>query len=372
LIPAPSRADLFSTDEFRLFGDFRTRLEAGWDSERSDGTERDDRNRLRIRARIGAQYDPNEHVSFGVRLRTGSDDAQQSPHITVLDFDDNPTGDAHVNPDKWYLRGQTGRVWGWVGRNSLPFWKQNELYWDDDVTPAGLVGGYKTGIGDNGSIAINAGYVSLPAGMQDFLGNMTLGQVVYSTEIGDSSVTVALGSLSMEGVDEATFPAAALLLNGNGSRDYKIWIGSAQGELRAGDRTVTLGADVMHNAEDYPNTDPMNPGSPEQFTFNNRNETDGHVLSVLYGGGKDKGDWLAGYYYAHIETLAVNNSYSQDDWVRWGSATQSRGSNMEGHEFRLVYNLDKRTNLVARLYIVEAIVGPEDGNRFRVDLNRKF
>ena len=372
LIPAPSRANLISTDQFRLFADFRARLEADRDSSRSDGTERDDRDRLRIRARLGAQYDPNEHLSFGVRLRTGSDDSQQSPHITILDFDDNPTGDAHLNADTWYLRGRTEHLWGWVGRNGLPFWKQNEMYWDDDVTPAGLAGGFKTGIGDEGSIAFNAGVVSLPAGMRDFVGNMTLGQVVYSTAVGDGGLTIALGSLQMEGEDEAGFPAVALLQSGNGSREYEIWIGSVQGKLSIRDRTLTLGADLMRNAEDYPNIDPMDPGSPEQFTFDNRDETDGHVLSVLYGGGNDKGDWLAGYTYAHIETLAVNNSYSQDDWVRWGNATQTRGSNLAGHELRFVYNVDKRTNLVARLFIVEAVTGLEDGKRFRLDLNRKL
>lgn len=373
LLPVPGRADPLSTEEFRLSADFRARLEADWDSRRSNGTERDDRTRLRVRVRIGAEYKPGDRLSFGFRLRSGSNDSQQSPHITLLDLEDNPTGDAHFNLDRWYVKGQAKKMWGWVGRNNLPFWKQNELFWDDDATPAGLAGGFKSAVGDQGSIAINAGYLSLPAGMQDFIGDMLLAQAVYTTKIGDGGLTVALGSLAMEGEEVAGSPAAALLETGNGSRDYAIWVASAQARLRSGKRPITLGVDVLRNSEDYPDVDPMNPGSPEQFTFDNRDETDGHILSVLYGGGKDKGDWLAGYYYAHIETLAVNNSYAQDDWVRWGSLNgQTRGSNMKGHEFRFAYNLGRRTNLVARLYIVEAIKGPEDGNRFRLDLNRKF
>ena len=373
LIPTTSRADLFSTEKLELFADFRARAEADWDSEDGDGDERDDRNRLRIRVRVGAQYKPNEHVSFVVRLRTGSDDSQQSPHITILDFDDNSTGDVHVNPDKWYLEGKTKHLWSWVGRNGLPFWKQNELYWDDDVTPAGLAGGFKTGLGENHGLALNAGFVSNPAGMQDFVGNMWLGQIVYSAKIGEGGLKAAVGSLTMEGEDEADFPAVALFQTGNGSRNYEIWIGSLQGKIPLGGRKLTLGADVLHNAEDYSNVDPGLPSDdPEQITFDNRDETDGHVLSILYGGGKEKGDWLAGYYYAHIETLAVNASYAQDDWVRWGSSTQTRGSNMEGHELRFVYNVARRSNLVARLYIVEAVNGPEDGNRFRLDFNHKL
>jgi len=373
LLPTPGRADPPATARLDVFADFRIRAESDWDSTRDDGTERDDRDRLRIRARLGARYDPNRYVRLGVRVRTGSDDAQQSGHITVLDFDDNSTGDADVNLDQWYLRGNRGRFQGWVGRNSMPFWKQNDLLWDDDVTPAGVVGGFETGAGGNGTLTLHLGLVSNPAGMKDFVGNMTLGQIVWDKGIGAGGLTVALGSLRMEGVDEATHPAAALLESGNASRDYEIWAGSVQGRLRSRGRTLTLGVDLMHNAEDYPATDPMSPGSPEQFSFDNRDQTDARVLSAQYGGGRDAGEWLAGWYYAHVETLAVHNSYAQDDWVRWGSKNgQIRSSNFEGHEVRFVYNTTGRSNLTARLFLVDAIVGPEDGKRFRLDFNLKI
>ena len=81
----------------------------------------------------------------------------------------------------------------------------------------------------------------------------------------------------------------------------------------------------------------------------------------------------------NVETFAVHNSYAQDDWVRFGSDTQTRGSNIEGPEFRAVYGLADKMNLVARLYIVDAIdrrsataTRKEDGNRFRLDFNYKF
>ncbi|MDH3604321.1 MAG: substrate-binding domain-containing protein, partial [Candidatus Tectomicrobia bacterium] len=50
----------------------------------------------------------------------------------------------------------------WAGRNSLPFWKQNELFWDDDVTPAGAGFNYKNEFED-GFLEVNAGYLVLPA-----------------------------------------------------------------------------------------------------------------------------------------------------------------------------------------------------------------
>lgn len=68
----------------------------------------------------------------------------------------------------------------------------------------------------------------------------------------------------------------------------------------------------------------------------------------------------------------MNASFAQDDWVRWGSATQTRGSNLKGHELRFGYGLAKDLNLLARLYLVESITTVEDGKRFRIDLNYSY
>ena len=364
LAPSVTHASLFSTDNFSVYGDFRARFEVDWDSIRSSGAPRDDRSRLRIRARVGLNFDPSENFSFGIRLRTGSDDSHQSPHITVIDFNDNDTGDADANLDKWFLKAKKGGLWAWVGRNSLPFWKPNELFWDDDATPAGVALGHSFDLADAGTLKVTAGYLSLPVGMQEFSGNLRAVQTVFSTNLGDMDLTMAGGVFGFDA--DPDDPDAAMLLNGNGLRDYTIWVGNVEIKFRAGDLPVKLGFDFMHNSEDYSEDDP-NP-----FTVANRGQTDGYVATAIVGQLKSKGDWLAGYYYAHIETLAVNSSYSQDDWMRWGSATETRSSNFKGHEFRIAYVLRKGMNLVARLYLVEAITTIEDGNRFRLDLNYKF
>ena len=357
-------AAIFEQNGFKITGDFRARAEADFDSQRASGAARDDRNRIRIRARLGLEYAATDVFSFGLRLRSGSDDSHQSPHITVLDFDDNDTGDADFHLDKWFLKARgdhlfrrlpSGETWAWIGRNSLPFWKQNELYWDDDVTPAGIAFGFKTDTGE-GSLAVNGGYFSLPVGMRDFAGNLAAAQLVYSGK----GFTVAGGLLDVDA--NPGDGDAARLLRGNGLRDYSIWVGSLQGKLGK----WTLGADVMHNDESY------SPNDPDPVTAANFDQTDGFVLSVKYGGTRAKGDWLAAVYYAEIEALAVNASYAEDDWVRWGSATETRGSDLEGSELRFAYALQKNVNLVARLYLVESITTREDGSRFRLDFNYKF
>ena len=367
-VALPSWADISLDDSGKLsvYGDFRARLETDWNSQRSDGSERDDRSRLRIRLRAGLKYAADDQISFGFRVRSGSDDSQQSPHITVIDFDDNDTGDAHFNLDKWYFKYNTGRASAWLGRNSLPFWKANEMVVDDDVTPAGLGFSYQAD-----RVTFNAGYFSNPAGMQDFTGNTGVAQVVFDTSVGNTKLVFAGGVIVVDA--DANSSNNGLLLDSNGARDYTIWVANVQASLRAMDRPFKLNLDLIHNSEDYSASD------PDAFTAFHRNETDGYVISARLGDTNDRGHWLFGYYYSHIDTLAVNNSLAQDDWVRWGSATQTRASNFEGSEFRAAVGLGNKMNVVARLYIVDGIrlrsvtsLGEEDGNRFRVDFNWKF
>jgi hypothetical protein len=67
-----------------------------------------------------------------VQARTGPDLSQQSPHITVYDFDGGPTGPYDVNLDHWYLRYSTGGFELWAGRNELSFWHQDDwVRWGD-------------------------------------------------------------------------------------------------------------------------------------------------------------------------------------------------------------------------------------------------
>jgi len=165
----------------------------------------------------------------------------------------------------------------------------------------------------------------------------------------------------MNGEDDATN-----LRNRNGERDYLIGVANVQGVGEILGVPLTLGADLFYNFEDY------DAGDVAPFPASNDDEVLGYVVSLKLGQLKEQYDWLLGYYYAHIETFAVNASYAQDDWVRFGSAAQTDSSDIKGHEFRAAFNVTKNLNAVARLYLVDAITTDQDGNRFRFDLNYKF
>lgn len=353
LIAIPSQAAIYKSDTLKIYGDFRTRVESDFASQNSSGVEREDRERLRIRARLGFNYTPDEYWDFGMRLRSGSDDSQQSPHITILDFSNNDTGDADFNFDKWYLKGKAKGASYWIGRNSLQYWKQNEFFWDDDVTPAGVGGNYKMSLSKGNKLEFNAGYFSLPVGMKAFSGQLSEAQVVLHGDM----FTLAGGILNIDA--STNDPNSGALLSGNGARDYRIWIASGQVRFKVDDKPLKIGADFMNNSKDY------------EASEANRGETTGYDVFVNWGSIKPL-QWLFGYNYANIEALAVNSSYAQDDWVRWGSATQTRATDIKGSEFRAAYGLSKQQNIIARFYVVKSIATVEDGKRFRVDWNVKF
>lgn len=346
-------------------GDLRLRLEQDWDSQTSAGVEREDRLRARVRARLNLTYALTESLGFGVQVASGSDESQQSPHITSLDFDDNPTGAADFNFSKWYVRYRQDGLEAWAGRNSVPVWKPNELFLDDDVTPAGAALLYSAAAGEHGKLGFNGGYFSLPAGMRAFAGNLALGQVVWSHgPEGGTGLTLAAGGFLFDA--NPMDPNAGLFRQGNGGRDYTIWVGNAQLRHQVGGKPLAVGVDWMHNSESYSALD------PDPFTAANRDETDGYDAYVTWGATAERGDWLFGVWYAHIEALAVNASFAQDDWVRWGSADQTDSSDFEGFELRAAVGLGQKQNVIARLYLVEAITSVQDGKRFRVDYNVSF
>jgi hypothetical protein len=342
-----------------FYGDLRLRYELDWDSQNASGVERDDRHRGRIRARAGFNYQVSEAWSFGSRVRTGDSRSQQSPHLTFAG-DDGVRDELDFVVDRYFVQFKQDGLTSWAGRNVTPFWQQNELFWDEDVTPTGIAASYDIRAG-GGVLSAVAGGFFLPDGGYDLNGQMLSGQLRYTLPVKPSQFTVAGGLHFMNGDSGANN-----LLNRNGERDYLIGVGSAQWSIPIGSMPFALGADIFYNFKDYDAEDVF------PFPSEDDDETLGYVLSAQYGQLKERHNWLVGYSWAHIETFSVNASYAQDDWIRFGTGAQTDASDFEGHEIRAGYAVSRNINLLARLYLVEAITTEQDGNRFRVDLNWRF
>lgn len=342
-----------------ISADVRLRYEVDWDSQTAAGALRDDRHRGRIRARVGFNYVFADGWSLGSRVRTGDSRSQQSPHLTFV-TDDGPRDDVDFVVDRYFVQFKRAGWTAWGGRNTSPFWQQTELFWDEDVTPTGLAGTYDKAL-SRGTLSAIAGAFYLPDGGYELNGQMLAAQAKYVLPIKPSTFTLGSGIFFMNGED-----GASNLRNRNGARDYVIGTAGAQWSIPVCGLPFSLGADVYHNFENY------SAAEVAPLAAINKDEDLGYVFSVTLGQLKERNDWLVGYYYSHIETFAVNASYAQDDWIRFGNGAQTDASDFEGHEFRIGYAISKHINVLARLYFVDAITTRQDGNRFRLDLNWKF
>lgn len=342
-----------------FYGDLRLRSEDDFDSHTTASLIRPARNRGRIRLRGGFDRHFSEAWSAGFRLRTGNTGSQQSPLLTFAG-DDGVRDAPAVVADRYFVQFADRGFTAWAGRNATPFWHQNELFWDDDVTPTGLAVTYRAAA-LKGSITATAGAFYLPDGGYRLNGKMLAGQVVYMMKRKNAHFTFASGLHYLNGRKGAIY-----LRDGNGARNYAIGVESVQWTLFTDRVPVTFGADLFHNFFDYNTAE----AAPFPATANNQNL--GYALSLQGGQLKKRNDWLLGFTYAHIERFALNASYAQDDWVRFGTGIQTAASDFKGVELRSGYGCSGNLSLQARLYLVHAIATAQDGRRFRMDLNWKF
>lgn len=354
-------AEIQLTDDgmFSVYGDLRLRWESDFDSQRADGSKRRDRDRIRLRARLGLKFKPIDELLFNVRLRSGDDDAQQSPHITLWQ-DKGDKGDQNdVTPDRLWARWKFDEASSLiVGRNGLAIWRPNGMFWGDDLYIDGASFSYEHEMTDSTSaLNINAAAAFLPDGDANHsLGqrsHLAAGQIVFKRPIKENPMTLA-GALVYIHDNNAVVNAV------NDDEDALFSVINAQYVFRSGSKTpLRIGADFMANLMEGPSGDHTN----ERFGF---------VVYARLGRFEKRGDWTLGYTFARIEKWAVPRFLAQNDWFRWGSPTQTRSSDFYAHELRAGYVIFDRVNLLARYYNVESLTSVEDAQRYRIDLNIWF
>ncbi|HUO84677.1 MAG TPA: putative porin [Thermoanaerobaculia bacterium] len=350
LIPAALIAD--ERPRWTITGDLRLRAESDWSSTAPDGSERADRNRLRARARLAMDWRVSNLLTATGRLRTGHPQSQQSPHITLVPRSGETRPGLLI--DRLFIGAEWRRADWCVGRCGHPFWLQNELLFDDDLFWDGITVILDS---DRGTLRAMTAFVPDGDANLDLTDRGVILGAQYVTNL--RGMTVGIGFNRIEDPSGAANP---VLLD----EDSSIWSLSARHAFQLGAGPLTLGLDLMHNS-DSP--------SPEHSLADER---EGIVVSATLGKPNAPGDWQVGMYWARIEKFAVVPYLAQDDWVRWGSATQTRSSNFEGTELRAVRRISTDLDFVFRLYLVKGIEpespvsAKEDGNRARLDLNWKF
>ncbi len=349
--------------KLKLYGDVRFRVEADRNSNKNMKDEqRADRDRLRYRARFGFKYNMTDNFEFGMRIRSGNPANQQSPHVTL----GNGFDSAQLNIDKAYIKVKSNNgLWAWAGKNSMPFWEQNELLWDGDVNPEGISFGGKFKMSETSKLAPVVGYYILANNtLTDTDGNsaqtfgnhskLMLAQLKYCNKFGSDKLTLSSGIVNAKMTGE--------LEEDTDDFSYNIWATSLQYKMN--DLGLTAGVDYFSNLEDYKDK------LPEVY----QDQKTGYAASLKYS----KNNFGAAFTYASIQKYAVVDMFAQDDWVRWGNNEMTRSSNFKGFELNFKYKFTDKFNSTLRFWNVEGLEFHNGGNqletgtRVRLDFNIKF
>jgi len=140
-------------EKVNIFGDFRYRHETI--EAENDG--KPDQHRNRFRARIGLKAEINDEWDMGFRFASGSEDPVSTNQTLSNSFASKGfwIDQAYLDYHPELIKGL--HIYG--GKMSNPFHRvgDNQLIWDDDLTPEGIAAKHKISLGESDEIFINGG-----------------------------------------------------------------------------------------------------------------------------------------------------------------------------------------------------------------------
>lgn len=345
--------------------DFRFRAEQDWNSRKSDGTFRDDRTRLRYRFRTGITY-KNGWYSMGFRIRTGDPKKQQDPQLTLgQGFEE--FGTLPLGFEKIYFQGVNNNFKFWLGKNTYPFEKNNELFWSDNVFPEGIF--IEQRINLKSSLIKN---IDLKGG--HFILSSNGGSIFKDTYHQGVQTSISFTNDRLK-----IFPSIYLFKNvpniPDGGQsftlDYTI-LHFGSKVTPTNNKQLHIEFDLYKNLQDY--------ASNSNISEEIREEKSGYVFGLQYGDFNTSKNWMFKLSFASIQRFSVVDFMAQNDWARWdyssNNSPDGRLSNFNGTEIVTGYSFSEKINLVAKYYYVEQLIpygfSKETGQRVRLDLNVKL
>ncbi len=351
--------------QLKFNSDFRFRVEQDWDSKKSDGSFRDDRTRLRYRIRTGVTYATNRYEA-GFRIRTGNPKKQQDPQLTLGDGS-KEFGTLPIGIEKAYFQATWNSFKFWVGKNTFPFEKSNELFWSDNVYPEGVSAekNFTLPEGFLNSISLKGGHYIIATSNRSLDTDAYFQGLQISTSVYQNKLTFFPSLYIFKNIPNIPDGNDTFLLN------YSI--------LHLGSRLVisktiplNFEVDYYKNLEDYNNHDDILNSIEDQNS--------GIVIGLKYGKLAKKGDWHFSTTYANLQRFSVVDFLAQNDWGRWDYSSQDspdgRLTNYKGIEAVVAYKLENNINLKMKYYTIKQLIplgtAKETGSRIRFDIDIKF
>lgn len=338
-------------------GDVRIRQETvKIDGESNNGGR--DKDRQRIRARLGAYTEINSQVDTGIRIATGGGDDARSTNQDLDNYFDKKQiwldlGYIDYHPDAIKNLHVIG------GKMLQPWVNMGDVIWDSDINPEGLALTYKYPLGSSAELFGSVGNYTLKdnvdgEGVQfrhDL--RLTAGQLGTRFSITDNLKLTLGGSIYAYQNDEdsrctGTSTPCALAVNGNSTNEFRLYEGFGQADI--GGLAVPL---AFYG----------------QYVKNNDTTTDQDTAWLIGAKSKVFGFNLD-YNYRDIQRNAVVGAFTDSDFAN--GTTGSRG-----HKFKVGYDIDKNFAVGATYFLTKADFSSRtqrdaNTNTLQLDAEAKF
>lgn len=306
-------------------GDFRYR------AERMNEEGKDDRNRHRLRARIYAGIEVNEHTDFGMAISTGAEDPVSTNETIGEGWQRMRIGydEAFVNYHPWNAdhNGFNGAFI--AGKMRTPFLQvtKSEMLWDSDVRPEGVAARFDGDVG-NVNLFTNVGGFYLRENKSGTDTGMVGGQL--GTVIPISSTKLTLGGgyydfLSIQGADVFDWEYD------NGDKSTANSRGNSSTAPDAnGNRQYTEDYDLLELFANYglmvSDEIPLDFfGNYVENTAVNDHNT-GYLFGAKLGNAKKPYSWFARYQWKNLEADAIVGAFADSDFG--GGGTDGKGGEL--------------------------------------------
>jgi hypothetical protein len=347
------------TEKIKWQGDFRYRYEV------IDEEGEEQRNRQRIRARIGLFADVMNDVRIGFQITSGSDDPVSNNQTLGDGFSTKPLG-IDFAYFEWKPSVAKGlKVQG--GKFKNPWYKsgKSELVWDSDWNPEGLFVYYKVENLATFDLFVDGGvlWVEERSAAEDAMLVGGQGGLIFSLLDGSADVIVG-GSyftyLNTKGyepfvdADDGFGNTLEVVLDGGGNPvgyvypyDFEImeFFLEFGGEIR--NLPVTFMADYVNNS-----------GADD--------DNYGYLFGLRFGKARGFGTVGGRYIYREVEANAVLGAFTDSDFI-------GGGTDGSGHEAGIDVGLAEKITFSTTYFMNRK--GLDDGvdfNRLQVDVKFKF
>lgn len=361
---------------FTPMGDVRVRYEGFYNRPGARGSEIHERDRARVRARIGFVYTHDDEISATVRLATGNPD---DPISTNVSFD-NAFSRSSINLDWAYLTFTPGERFGirpglltlTGGKFPTPVFKTGEMLFDNDLSFEGFTETVSLLDAPRGALeqlqlhAIQASFAEVSNGAD---GWMIGGQIHPRANLGPVVVEGGVGHYWWHKPDliAQELNSNSALANSNLLTTRTTPTGTVITGYQSGFNHTDLA--LAATVPNGPFAQPLTFFGDVLYNWEAKDDRDQLGLrgGASLGKTKKQGDWALAAYYQRIEREAAISAFTHSNF--------GGGTNQQGPALQVAYQLLDPVTLQATSYFTNFIdrpAGTTNPTQVRLQLDAKL